>query len=229
VLCFWATSRRFASKGFRVALLARNANALNKFTGELKAQGAQAAAFPVATYDASEIQSAFKNIKKEWPNAPLRVAVWNASSGVFKKFSDVTAEDLQGTVESSVNGPFAFSKEAINAFKEVDVDDRGTRGTLIFTNATAGTRGNILTSAFAAGKFALRALSQSLAKTYGQDNIHVANVILDGIISTDRNPGGDTNERLSPEAIAETYEFLANQHHSAYTWELDLRPAHEKW
>lgn len=53
------------------------------------------------------------------------------------------------------------------------VDERGTKGTLIFTSATASQRGNVFTSAFAAGKFAERALSQSLAKTYGKENIHV--------------------------------------------------------
>lgn len=53
------------------------------------------------------------------------------------------------------------------------LNERGTRGTLIFTSATAGIRGNVATSAFASGKFAQRALSQSLAKAYGKENIHV--------------------------------------------------------
>jgi short chain dehydrogenase len=54
----------------------------------------------------------------------------------------------------------------------------GARGTLIFTGATASLRGNVTTSAFAAGKFGLRALSQSLAKEFGKQNIHVAHVSL---------------------------------------------------
>lgn len=54
------------------------------------------------------------------------------------------------------------------------LDERGTRGTLIFTSATAAIRGNVVTSAFAAGNFAERALSQSLAKAYGKENIHVS-------------------------------------------------------
>lgn len=74
----------------------------------------------MASYQASEIQSAFKDIRKEWSDASLRVAVWNATNPVFKKFPDVTEDDLTGTVESDVQGPFAFSKAAINAFKEVE-------------------------------------------------------------------------------------------------------------
>lgn len=53
------------------------------------------------------------------------------------------------------------------------LDSQGSRGTLIFTAATAATRGNVTTSAFAAGKFATRGLSQSLAKEFGKQNIHV--------------------------------------------------------
>lgn len=54
------------------------------------------------------------------------------------------------------------------------LNERGTRGTLIFTSATGGVRGNVSTSAYAAGKFAERALSQSLAKAYGKENIHAS-------------------------------------------------------
>ena len=115
----------------------------------------------------------------------------------------------------------------------VRLDAQGSRGTLIFTSATAGTRGNTTTAAFAAGKFASRGLSQSLAKEFGKDNIHVrahpivlvlqsvltgviaqvAHVIIDGLVlvdnSTERrlaaNPDylKDEDIRLDPKAIAD--------------------------
>lgn len=93
---------------------------------------------------------------------------------MWKGFLDVTPEDLQLTVNTTVIGGFAFARQAILAFKENDVDDKGKRGTLLITGATASLRGNVTTSAFAAGKFALRALSQSLAKEFGKQNIHVS-------------------------------------------------------
>jgi len=124
------------------------------------------------------------------------------------------------------------------AFKDLELNEVGKRGTLIFTGATASIRGNVVTSAFAAGKHGLRALSQSLAKEFGKQNIHVAHAIIDGGILTDMarqrmtpeqaaNP--DPDARLTPEAIANAYLFLTRQDRSAFTWELDLRPAHEKW
>ena len=60
---------------------------------------------------------------------------------------------------------------------EIDnADGLGKRGVLIFTGATGSLRGGPMTSIFSAGKGAMRALSQSLAKEFGKENIHVAHV-----------------------------------------------------
>jgi short-subunit dehydrogenase len=60
-------------------------------------------------------------------------------------------------------------------FKENEIEpENGKRGALIFTGATAALRGNVTTTAFAAGKFGKRAISQSLNKEFGKDNIHVS-------------------------------------------------------
>ena len=107
----------------------------------------------------------------------IRAALWNAGHGVWKPFLDVTEEDLSLVVSSTIVAPFAFAREVIRAFKENDEDALGKRGTLIFTGATASIRGNVTTSAFAAGKFALRSLSQSLSKEFGKDNIHVRRLL----------------------------------------------------
>jgi len=229
-----AVAYRFARAGYKVALLARRAESLIKLSKEIsKDTGASAAAFPLSSYSHNEVSKAFNAIKKEWPDDSIRITVWNAGDGIWKSFLDVTDDDLDRTTSGTVFGPFAFARESILTFKDQDLDDRGARGTIIFTGATAALRGNVTTSAFAAGKFALRALSQSLSKEFGKQNIHVAHAVIDGSIATDRNTENpddtDPNTKLVPDAIAEAYEFLAHQHRSAWTWELDLRPAHEKW
>ena len=133
----------------------------------------QAAPFAIPSYQPSDIQSAFKSIKTQWPTSPLRVALWNTSHGIWKPFLEITPEEVQETVNLNIIAAFAFAREVITAFKELDVE-KGKRGTLIFTGATASLRGNVTTSAFAAGKHGLRALSQSLAKEFGKQNIHVS-------------------------------------------------------
>lgn len=82
-----------------------------------------------------------------------------------------------GTAEANMLGAIPFSQQAITTFQENELEqESGARGTLIFTGATASLRGNVFTSLFASGKFALRALSQSLNKAYGKENIHVSDI-----------------------------------------------------
>ncbi|KAH8118237.1 hypothetical protein DFH11DRAFT_1541453 [Phellopilus nigrolimitatus] len=234
-----ATAKVFAKAGFRVALIARNAQHLEKTASEINAAGGEAAAFPVSAYTSSALISAFGSIKSHWPasSTTLRAAVWNGGYGVWKPFLQITDEEVGEALDTNIRAAFAFSRLAITAFKENELNENGKRGALIFTSATAAWRGNVVTSAFAAGKFGLRALSQSLNKEFGKDNIHVSHAIIDGNILTDRSrdkksdPAWEQNEdvRLNPESIAKAYLYLANQDRSAWTWELDLRPAHEKW
>jgi NAD(P)-dependent dehydrogenase (short-subunit alcohol dehydrogenase family) len=130
----------------------------------------------VSSYDYAAFTDAFKKIRAEWPDSPIRVAVFNAGDGVWKPFLDVDEADVRKSLDSGVVGAFGFSREAILAFKELADTEEGKKGTLIFTGATAALRGNKTTSAFAAAKFGLRALSQSLAKEFGPQGIHVAHV-----------------------------------------------------
>jgi NAD(P)-dependent dehydrogenase (short-subunit alcohol dehydrogenase family) len=171
---------------------------LNKLVDEIKSTGGevslvgtllkfrpylhrQAGAFPLesvsesGSYTPSSLQSAFAAIKSRWPTSPLRVALFNAGHNVRKPFLDLTPEEIQTSVDTNIIAAFAFARQAILTFKELDIEEegKGKRGTLLFTGATASLRGNTTTSAFAASKFGIRALAQSLAKEFGKENIHV--------------------------------------------------------
>ncbi|EIW52596.1 short-chain dehydrogenase/reductase SDR [Trametes versicolor FP-101664 SS1] len=241
-----ATARVFSKAGYRVALISRAGSGLQKTTNEIKQAGGEAVAFPIESYSYQSLTNVFDTIRTHsWKDtsgtAPeIRAALWNGGVGVWKRFFEVTERDLQLTAETNVHGAFAFARQVILAFRQNEVDELGKRGTLLFTGATASLRGNVPTSAFSAGKFALRALSQSLNKEFGPENIHVAHAIIDGNILTDESLTfvdetskeifkGNANLRLDPESIGKSYLYLAKQDRSAWTWELDLRPAHEKW
>jgi len=236
-----ATARLFAKNGYSVALIGRGANAANTLAEEINHSGGQAASFAIPSYSYNDITSAWSSIHAHFPKPDytIRAAVFNIGHGVWKPFLDVTPQDVQDCLQTNVAAAFSFSRGAILAFKDNDIEQseggdgnsNGKRGALIFTGATAGTRGNVITSAFAAGKFGMRALSQSLAKEFGKDNIHVVHAIIDGAIHLDQNADKESvkDSRLKPESIASSYLYLVNQDRSAWTWELDLRPAHEKW
>ena len=111
------------------------------------------------------------------------------------------------------------------------------RGTILFTGATAGLRGGAGFAAFAGAKHGIRALAQSMARELGPRNIHVAHVVVDGAIDTDfirdnfpqKYALKDEDGILNPEHIADNYWYLHSQPRDAWTHELDLRPALEKW
>lgn len=101
------------------------------------------------------------------------------------------------------------------------------RGAIIFTGATGSIRGGTGFAAFAVPKFGLRALAQSMARELGPKGIHVAHVIIDGMIGQEGEPPRE--DVLKPAEIAEAYYQLYRQKRSAWTHEIDLRPAVEKF
>jgi NAD(P)-dependent dehydrogenase (short-subunit alcohol dehydrogenase family) len=106
-------------------------------------------------------------------------------------------------------------------------------GTIVFTGATASLRGSAGFANLAVPKFGLRALAQSLARELGPKGIHVAHVIIDGQIESERSrpllSQRGPASLLDPEAIADTYYQLHRQPRDAWTQELDLRPWVEKF
>jgi NAD(P)-dependent dehydrogenase (short-subunit alcohol dehydrogenase family) len=94
-------------------------------------------------------------------------------------------------------------------------------------------RGGANFSCLAVGKFGLRALAQSMARELGPQGVHVGHVIIDGQIDLARTrkmfPDRAESTFLNPDAIAESYWQLHSQDPTAWTLELDLRPAIERF
>ncbi|KAG1903624.1 uncharacterized protein F5891DRAFT_947156, partial [Suillus fuscotomentosus] len=196
----------------------------------------QAAAFPLNDYTTASIKSVFASLKSHWPSSPLRVAVFNAGYGVWKLFLDITEDEVRESIDTNVLAAFAFAREALLEFTKLEFETANEggvagnarkRGTLIFTGATASIRGNTLTSAISASKFEIRALSQSLAKDFAKQNIHVGTAII-----TDRTKSrhfGIVNQdvRLDLDSIAKPYLHLVEQDSSAWTCEIDHKRGSE--
>jgi len=153
------------------------------------------------------------------------VLVHNAAGFVMKPFAETTLAEFENAWRAANLSAFVVSQTVLPHMVA-----RGT-GTLIFSGATAALRGGAKFAAFASAKFAQRGLAQSLAREYGPQGIHVAHVVIDGMIdaaTTDRL-AGTGSQRMDPVAIARAYLYLADQHPSAWTHELDLRPSSERF
>lgn len=105
--------------------------------------------------------------------------------------------------------------------------------TLIFTGATASIKASAQMASFAAPKWALRAMSMSLAKEFAPKGVHVVHAVIDGVIdipkSQDMLKDMAMEARLGPEDIAKTYWDLHTQSRRGFTNEIDIRPMLEKW
>ena len=99
---------------------------------------------------------------------------------------------------------------------------------MLFTGATSSVRGGGWL-AFSSAKFALRGLVQSLARELWPQGVHVAHVVVDGIIGPAGEAMNADEPQLDPDGMAEAYWHLASQARTAWTLELDLRPAREKF
>lgn len=125
-------------------------------------------------------------------------------------------------------GGFLFAQQAIPLLIETAKTNPTHPATLLFTGATASIKASIGFSAFASAKWALRALSQSLAKEFGPQGVHVGHIIADGGFDTplrkSMDPNGDEETWMSTEGMAQSYWALHTQPKRAWSWEIDLRP-----
>jgi NAD(P)-dependent dehydrogenase (short-subunit alcohol dehydrogenase family) len=162
---------------------------------------------------------------------PIEVMVFNVGGNVRFPILETTTQKYFKVWEMCAMAGFLAGREAARVMVP-----RG-RGTILFTGATASLRGAAGFSAFAGGKAALRALAQSMARELGPKGVHVAHVIIDGLIDTafsrtnfaDRVAAAGPEGILNPDHIAEAYWWLHQQPRDAWTFELDLRPSVEKW
>jgi NAD(P)-dependent dehydrogenase (short-subunit alcohol dehydrogenase family) len=157
----------------------------------------------------------------------LEAAVFNA--GTFERGAvvDTDPDDFERCWRVGCFGGFLVGRAAARQMLE-----HGT-GTILFTGATASLRGGASFVNLASPKFGLRAVAQSMARELGPRGIHVAHVIIDGQIRSERyehlrdERGPDS--LLEPQSIAAEYLRLHRQPRSAWTLELDLRPWTERF
>lgn len=153
-----------------------------------------------------------------------KVVIHNTAELVIKPFTEIHLSDYQRTWSSMVQTAVLLGQSTLQPMV------RAGGGAFIVSGATASLRGGAGFSAFASAKFALRGLTQSLAREFQPAGVHVCHVILDGIIDTERSRARhslDPAKMMRPEDIAEAYWQIAHQPKSTWTHELDLRPASE--
>lgn len=213
--------RRFSDEGFQVAMLARSEDFLKQL--EQTVDGAHA--FPCDLMEPDQITSVLAEIESRL--GPISVMLYNAGGGVFKSVEDASLEGFEANWRLNVQGLVAATKAALSQLRQHDT------ASIIITSASAATRGRANTAPFASAKAAQRSLAQSLARQLGPEKIHVANLVIDGVVDLPRTrkmlPDKPDDFFVKPSAVADAAWSLCQQDPSAWTFELDIRPFGENW
>ncbi|RFU34579.1 hypothetical protein B7463_g1785, partial [Scytalidium lignicola] len=222
------------AKTYAVAVLARHPENYEPIVSQIKAAGGHAIGISADAQSASSVSDAFARIEKEFQGKKLAAAVYNVGGGFIRKpFLELTQDEFELGYKSQGAGFFLFAQKVLPLLLDA-VPTSPSPPTLIATGATASIRGSANMAAFASGKFALRATAQSLAREFGPQGVHIAHVIVDGVINIPRTKdwpinGGVADGKIDPEAIADTYWYLHTQPRSQFTQEIDIRPYVEKF
>lgn len=226
-----AVARAFAREGLAVCVTRRprHLDQLEALAASIREDGGVAHAYGVDARNEAEMIALVDRIEAEV--GPLEVVVFNIGANVQFDVVETTAQVYSKVWEMAALAGFFTGREAARV-----MGPRG-KGTILFTGATASTRGGAGFSAFAGAKAALRQLAQSLAREMGPKGIHVAHVVVDGMIDgtfarsmvPEIQPLLDGDIILKPDEIAKNYVWLHNQQRNAWTFEMDLRPFKETW
>lgn len=216
-----AFATRFAKEGYHLALLARS----GKFINALADQLGNASPYECDVTSSDSIQTVFTQIQNDLGEIDL--VIYNAGSGAWGNIEEMKPEDFESSWRVNALGLMLVSQQVIPAMKQ-----KG-QGNIIVIGATASKRGAIKTAAFAPAKAAQRSLSESMAKYLGPYGIHVALIIIDGVVdlpnTREHMPDKPDNFFIKPRDIADTAFWITQQASSSWSFEIEVRPANEKW
>ena len=222
-----ALCKKFAEEGFRVFGCGRNIENM-KALDKLSVENGSIEGMVADVTNPGDVSKLFEEIDKT--QTVLKSVIYNAGNNNASPFLEMDLAFFQDLWEVCAKGAFLISQQAIPRLLNEG-------GSIIFTGATASIRSRPPFTAFAAAKSAERSLAQGLAKEFGPQGIHVAHVIIDGIIDGDKvnlrfpefaNSKGEDG-KLNIESIAENFVMLHNQKRSTWSFEIDLRPWSENW
>ena len=241
-----ACTKAFALEGYTVIAVRRNKGAtlgnikdlearlndelINNSSDDVSVHG-----YSIDARNESEVTCLMDEVEQKF--GAIKVVIHNIGPNMPQPVLSTSIQRYQKLFEISATSSLIVGKESAKRMISSGVD-----GSILFTGATACLRGNANFSAFASAMSAKRMLAQSMAKEFGPKGIHVAHVIVDGVINTpfhatDASPVprdvwntlSNNDGIIQPENIANAFVYLSKQSKDAWTFEMDLRPWNERW
>jgi NAD(P)-dependent dehydrogenase (short-subunit alcohol dehydrogenase family) len=216
-----ALVRRFAAGGYRVAMLARNAQRL----ADLEASIPSGKAFPCDVSEPAQVDAALAAVEAQLGTP--EILVHNAVGGAFGSFLEIDPSVLNRNFQVNAMGLLYLARRLAPA-----MIDAG-KGTIIATGNTSALRGKARFAGFAPTKAAQRILAEAMARELGPKGVHVAYIVIDAVIDVpwtrERYKDKPNEFFIKPAAIAEEAWHVAKQDRSAWSFNVELRPYGEVW
>jgi NAD(P)-dependent dehydrogenase (short-subunit alcohol dehydrogenase family)/uncharacterized protein (DUF362 family)/ferredoxin len=213
----------FSEAGMDVVLAARRPEKLEPLAESIRATGRMVELVGCDAQSERSVGRLFAHLERQ--SLALEVVVYNVEHFIPGRIVDIDPVAFEECWRVMCFGAFLVGRASAKYMLSQG------RGTIIFTGATASMRGRDGYINMAVGKFGIRALAQSMARELGPQGIHVAHAIIDGGIlgPLSSSDAQDKMNVLFPQEIASTYLHLHQQHPSAWTQEIDLRPWVERF
>jgi NADP-dependent 3-hydroxy acid dehydrogenase YdfG len=216
-----ALVRRFAAGGYRIAMLARNAERL----ADLAKQVPSAKAYICDVSDQSQVNTALASVEREM-GAP-NVLIHNAVGGAWGTFIEIDPAVLNSNFQVNTMGLLYLAQRVAPAMVTAG------QGAIIVTGNTSAQRGRANFAGFAPTKAAQRILAEAMARDLGPKGVHVAYIVIDAVIDVpwarERFKNKPDDFFIAPAAIADEAWHVASQPRSAWSFNVEIRPFGETW
>ena len=206
---------------------AANAAALGQ---AIEAQGGESMTVEMDLVSQESIAKAFAAIREQVGDP--HVVVYNAGylegrdlPPEKELLEHIPVEMFETAQHIASRGPFLVAKEVLPAMRK-----RG-EGSFLISNNSSSLRGRkrMTGQSLYYPRVMMRTLAQVLTEEYSEHGVHVANVVIDGLIDlpgTRALPRAQQNPEIvmNPVKIAEAFYYLHTQDKSCWTHELQLTP-----
>ena len=231
------TGRRFAREGYHAVLCRRSDEAgLKALVASIREEGGDATGFLLNAVEDNAIEDLIPRVEEQI--GPVEVLIYNLGAQIGNRtLAQTSCKAFELGWRMATFGLFRTASALCPRMVE-----RG-HGALLVTSATAAMRGNPGQHSHAAAMGGRRMLCQTLNAEFAPQGIHVAHVLVDGIVDAPdtvgrmlgaerfealRSTRGAADGLILPDQVAETYLHLVRQHRSTWTFELDLRSYSDK-
>lgn len=174
--------------------------------------------------DRDALASSLDELMEEF-GAP-KIVVHNPAKLVIAPLAATPLDDFEACWRAMVFSAAALARATLQPMVQAG------GGSFIVSGATASIRGGSKFAAFSSAKFALRGLTQALAREFQPAGVHVVHMLLDGIIDSERSRAHhdlDPSKMIRPQELATAYWQVSQQPPSAWTHEMDFRPQPERF